>query len=758
MKVLFYFDNHDIFSKTSLANERKYFIETLRLMDVTLATSVNEDFDILHINTAGLKGQNLIRKARKKGAKVIFHTHNILGDLDRSFQLYDSSLKDLSIFLSSLYTHSDAILTSSRSAPAMLEGYGISSPVYYLPRPIDLGKFYDDAQKAKAFRRHFSLYEHEKVVVSCGNWSKKSGLVDFLQTAALCPDMRFIWFGNYSPYSIPAYLRKLVTTSCPPNVVFSHIHNSDDAYEGAFYGADAFLFPSMENQVSRPLLEALAAGKVTVVRDLPAYQDWLTDGVHCAKGADPQEYAEKCREAVQGKLNFVKTPAQEVALKQSIYDTARRLKEIYQSVFEQKPKTEPVLPGGVRHLNIALFSDTFPPDINGVAISVSLLRKALEDMGHTVYVVIPCEQTNLIGVINDGGVIQIPCIKLEAFYGYRLSKPYSIRAMRILENLDLDVVHIHTDFTMRFFGTHVAKKLHLPLVYTYHTMYEDYTHYAVRGQIFNQAAKKLVGKISKSLSNSCSAIIAPTDKTKRTLQGYGIQKQISVVPTGIDLSRFRQQNIDQRQLAELQDQYELQDFYKIVYVGRLAQEKSVDMLIDSMPHIVKQAKDVILLIVGYGPDLERLQQHAEEIGVAEHVIFTGKQPYGSIPLFYHLGDVFASASVTETQGLTYIEAMACSLPILARHDECVDCLLEEGRTGYYFDTPQELARKVLLHRALDQDARARMGALAKEKTDAFSIEAFGRRVSKVYQGFVTRGRGLPSALVITGDSSKRQNS
>ena len=387
-------------------------------------------------------------------------------------------------------------------------------------------------------------------------------------------------------------------------------------------------------------------------------------------------------------------------------------------------------------MRIGMFTDSYLPDINGVVTSVVTLKNILEAHGHEVWVVSnhPSILTTEYDYINHE--IRLPGLELKKLYGYKASVPFHNKTMKEIAKLNWDLVHAHSEFGVGIFGRLVSKSLHLPLVSTYHTTYEDYTHYVnvLQMDSIDKFAKKVIGKLSKLYGETSNAVIAPSKKTKEMLLGYGITTPIYIVPTGLDLRRFAPTNKDSEQVKEKRLSYGVQaDDTLVVFVGRIAEEKSIAMLIEAFTKIPSTNKQIKLMIVGSGPDYDDIQEMINDHQLNDRVFMVGKQFPAQIPLFYHMGDVFVSASLTETQGLTYIEALASGIPVLARPDGAVDKLIIEDQNGYFFKNANELAQAMISFSKLDQNKRQQLAANGLLKASEYDVEGFYQQIMKVYQ-------------------------
>lgn len=384
-------------------------------------------------------------------------------------------------------------------------------------------------------------------------------------------------------------------------------------------------------------------------------------------------------------------------------------------------------------MRIGLFSDAYLPDINGVVSSIATLKAALEKLGHTVFVV---SNHNGINVKYDAEnhILRLPGLEVKKFYGYKMSNPIQLRGEEYIRKMDLDVIHVHTEMGIGLFARQMAKKYNIPLVYTYHTLYEDYLHYVNPKdfQTVDQAGRRVVRYLSKLAGNGPMAVIAPSNKTKKALQSYGVKTPIYIVPTGIDLSDFLKKNLDAEKIQAVRQSLGLSDeAHTVVFVGRIAKEKCIEMPIEALSKV--KDDNLHLIIVGGGTDLKFYQNEAKELGIEERVHFVGKIPREEIPYYYAAFDCFVSASLSETQGMTYLEALASGLMVFGRRDEVLDGLVEEGKTGYYFDDAQELAAKLDAYFTLPKAQREAHVLDCVAKTEQYNTELFAQKVLAVYQ-------------------------
>lgn len=382
-------------------------------------------------------------------------------------------------------------------------------------------------------------------------------------------------------------------------------------------------------------------------------------------------------------------------------------------------------------MNIGLFTDAYYPQINGVVISTGILKDELEKLGHKVTIITVSDPKN---DDQTDDVLRLPSIPLALLPAFRLGSPYSVKVMKRIKKLNLDIIHTQTEFSLGFFASIVSRKLNIPIVHTYHTMYEDYTHYFSTKHI-EKYAKSLVKHFSKAICKSKDNVIVPTQKVEDALRKYGYSDAVNIIPTGVNTAPFDPLNIDMKEVDRLRYKYNLQGKRVLLFVGRLAKEKSIDELIKSFARI--HHKDFCMLIVGDGPERKHLEELSFNLGLRSKIIFTGQVPWANIGLYYQLGHVFASASTSETQGLTFIEAMAARLPVLARYDHNLDEVLLDQRTGYFFRNNFELDLylKTLLQ---TPSLCSYLGETGYKHVKQYSSSLFGKNIEGVYQATLSR--------------------
>ena len=384
-------------------------------------------------------------------------------------------------------------------------------------------------------------------------------------------------------------------------------------------------------------------------------------------------------------------------------------------------------------MRIGIFTDTYPPYINGVSTSVYMLKKALERKGHQVFVVTINNDSLRYKFDENNTVIRIPGLPI-GIYDYRVTNIYPIRAMNIIRKWKLDVIHSHTEFSVGTFARIISRQFNIPLVHTYHTMYEDYTHYITKGY-FDKSSKKIVEYLTLFYCDkTTNELIVPTKKTYDLFkQKYGVDRNIYIIPTGIEIERFYTENVDNNKVEEIRKKLSLkEDSFNIVFVGRLAKEKNVDLLLNAQKNIVEKSKNINLIIIGDGPDMDEYKKSVCKLKIDNNVIFVGKVPWETVPLYYRLADVFATASRTETQGLTVIEAMAASVAPICIDDESFRNTVIDGLNGKIFNDQEEY-EKIVVELYKDRKLLNQLQKQARLNAEIHSSKYYGESVLDVYK-------------------------
>ena len=377
-------------------------------------------------------------------------------------------------------------------------------------------------------------------------------------------------------------------------------------------------------------------------------------------------------------------------------------------------------------MTIGVFTDTYYPQICGIDTSVRILKKGLRERGHKVIVFTTTDPGAKKIAPN---VVRLPSLPFPFLKSRRVSTMYPPKLKRKIKQFKLDIIHTQTEFSMGLFGKATARALDIPFLHTYHTMYEDYTHYIAGGRLCTPGMAR---RYSREFCNWADAVVTPSKKSYDRLIEYGVLKPIHLIPTGMDFSRFGRGIYSENELQSARLDLGLnQTDPVIVTIGRVAKEKGVDVIIKAMPSILEQIPDAKYVCIGDGPYISELVSLSKSLGIGESILFAGPRLWTDIGKYFQIGDLFVSGSTSETQGITYIEAMAAQTAVVAKRDECLEGILSHGETGMFFDTEDDLVKSVCALLS-DPEERKRLAQNAYENIQPLSADVFARDMESLY--------------------------
>ncbi len=374
-------------------------------------------------------------------------------------------------------------------------------------------------------------------------------------------------------------------------------------------------------------------------------------------------------------------------------------------------------------MRIAIFTNTYLPSINGVVNSIEAFRRGLEHFGHEVYVMAPASPGHHDRQPN---VFRFASIPAPGQVEYPLALPYSRQVMRALREINVDLVHTHHPWWVGTWGRWYARRTKRPLITTIHTQYELYSHYV---HFYQPVVKRIIRRKTLKYCGLVDCVITPGESRKRDLQSQGVTTRIEVVPNATDIEPF-----ERADGTPVRERYNLApDQPLLLYVGRVAPEKSLDVVLHAVRQAVQHRPDLRLLIAGDGPAREDLRALARELDIRDHVIFAGRVPYDQIPGYHAAADLFVTASLSEVQPLSVTEAMAARTPLIAVASDWNRDIVRHGENGLLArNDPRDFGAK--LTQALnDETARKAMAAAASRQAQQYAIKPASQRLIEVYQ-------------------------
>lgn len=386
-------------------------------------------------------------------------------------------------------------------------------------------------------------------------------------------------------------------------------------------------------------------------------------------------------------------------------------------------------------MKILITTDLFTTSSNGVVTSVRNLSEELKKKGHDVRILTLSD--NLHSHKEDS-VYFIRSIPLGIIYpNVRMAVSYRHRLIKELIDWKPDVIHSQCEFFSFQFALRISKITGAPIIHTYHTLYEQYITYAFPSR---RLGKHIVRFVSRTRLKHVDKIIAPTYKVKKALNSYGIKNKICVVPSGISLEQHKKRISEETRKNHRHSLGITDEKIVLLNLGRLGTEKNIDELLNMFAVALNHNKNLIFLIVGDGPAKKHLEKLSESLGIASNTIFTGMVDPSKVQNYYQLGDIFVSASTSETQGLTYVEAAANGLPLLCRHDLCLKGVLINGENGYeYTNTNEFLTAINTIEKNPQWLASARKRS--EEISDSFDKSVFGNKIEAIYKSVLQQNKG-----------------
>lgn len=372
-------------------------------------------------------------------------------------------------------------------------------------------------------------------------------------------------------------------------------------------------------------------------------------------------------------------------------------------------------------MRIGLFTEAYTSVVSGVTRFLSLHKKTLEAMGHEPYIFTFGQQQ----AEDESGVIRSPAIPLSDS-GYYINFSFDRRARALCKTMD--IFHTQHPFIIGRLGIRYGERYGIPTIFTNHTRYDLYAHYYAP-IVSESLGAALLEAYLPSFTSKCELVIAPSPSIRDRLLSYGVTQRIEVIPNGIEVARFQnpQSVIDKHEIG-LPKEAKV-----VIYVGRVAPEKRLPLLLQAFAAAVSDLPDTYLVIVGDGPDMDDLRDRTVKAGLSGRVVFVGGVPYSKVPSYLAMADAFATASNTEVHPLTVLEAIAAGLPVVGVKGPGVGDIIVDGRNGLLCD--DDVANfSVRLHRIMsDALLRARLAAQARKDSEQYDIEVTTRRIVHCYE-------------------------
>ncbi|MGM0652560.1 MAG: glycosyltransferase family 4 protein [Bacillota bacterium] len=378
-------------------------------------------------------------------------------------------------------------------------------------------------------------------------------------------------------------------------------------------------------------------------------------------------------------------------------------------------------------MKIGVFTDSFRPYTSGVVRSIELFSREYNNLGHEVYIFGP--DYPLLHPPKEKGVFRFVSVPWPTMPDFSLPIPFSAHLGSTIRKIGLDIIHSHSPFLLGRLGARAARRYRLPLVFTFHTLYDQYVHYFPFAE---KTSKQVVQSIARNFSNRCNMVVAPSQLVVNYLRHIGVKAPVINIPTGVNLEEFK--NCSK---SWFKDNYNIKPDKKILlFVGRLGQEKNVTFLLKAFQDVHDQFPETRLALVGKGPQEELLRKMAKQTGLDDKVIFTGVLPRKEIVHCYASADLFVFPSVTETQGLVIGEAKAAGLPVIAIRAFGPAEMVINNEDGILTDPSLPAFTEAIITLLRDQGLYNRMRKKALENVTSVSSRQCAEQMLQVYQDLI----------------------
>ncbi len=397
-------------------------------------------------------------------------------------------------------------------------------------------------------------------------------------------------------------------------------------------------------------------------------------------------------------------------------------------------------------MKIAMFTECYEPFINGVITHIKVLTEGLRALGHEVLIVTgdtECQHH----YIDNGNVLHCPAAKTgKRLYGYPIPSPISRHRRALIKDFAPDIIHIHTEFSMGQSGIRIAKYLNIPIVYTMHTMYDEYVYY-IAPKTLSRPATKIARQYLMHVAGNADAITGPSRKVQEYCREIGVRTPVKVINNAAELSSFRPGTVSEDEKSALKEKLGIASGETAaIFVGRLGREKSVDVLLGFWSEAITSEDKIKLIIVGDGPVKDELIQQARELGIAHMVTFTGRVEHEDMPRYVAIGDVYVTASLSDTNSISMLEGMAAGLPVLQLTDPLNAGQVVDGVNGYSFDNAEEMAAYLRRIRDMSPEERAALSESVISSVRSSGSLDLAKNLLSVYTEVLTRETELSNSV------------
>lgn len=385
-------------------------------------------------------------------------------------------------------------------------------------------------------------------------------------------------------------------------------------------------------------------------------------------------------------------------------------------------------------MRIAIFTETYLPYINGVVTHVKILREGLLAKGHEVLIVTADKDVDKH--ILENGILRCPAKEFKHLYGYGVAFPISHTRQSMIAQFNPDIIHIHNEFGVGITGVQAAERLNVPLVYTLHTLYDDYIYY-ISPKPFTGTTTALSHKYFHYLASKADILTGPSKKCADFFQTIGIHKPVYVIPNSVETEIFNPAVLDATEIASIRTKYNI-DPSKLLctFVGRLGKEKAIDVLLELWKENISPEDQMHLLIVGDGPYKDEFEALSVKLGITDQVTFTGAVPHEKLPPYFAACDVYLTASLSEMYSISMLEGMAAGLPAVQRLDPDNRDQIKDGVNGFVFESGKEMADTLRKVRDMSAEERTALTASVIDSVKERNSDGIADYMLGLYQSAI----------------------
>jgi glycosyltransferase involved in cell wall biosynthesis len=384
-----------------------------------------------------------------------------------------------------------------------------------------------------------------------------------------------------------------------------------------------------------------------------------------------------------------------------------------------------------------MFTNTYLPHVGGVAQSVAAFTEDLREMGNDVLVIAPEYSDSDRQSENEGYVLRVPAIQNfnGSDFSVRIPMPFIIDDA--IDNFKPDVIHSHHPYLLGDAALRAARRRRLPLIFTHHTLYEEYTHYVSNN---SDTMKYFAMNLSTEYANMCTGAIAPSLSIARLIKKRGVISPIVEIPTGVDVGFF-----SEGQGRQFREEFQIpQDAFVIGHLGRLAPEKNLIFLTKAISDVMGDLPDSKFLVVGKGPSEKEIIHTFQKKGFSDRLIMAGKQTGNRLRNAYHAMDLFVFTSKSETQGIVLIEAMAAGLPVIAIDASGAREVVSNSENGILLpsDASEQLFSETVREAILDNEKLSRWRKVAMKTAHKFDRKICAEKLYRFYQTVIAGSKRI----------------